>query len=182
MKAFTSTAAPGSVAWLGLGWVYSGGFWVVVLLLAAAVGWPAGAAAAALRLGLTLATGVGLCAMERWGWAAALCSSALHAAAAGSIAVAGGTTLLTLPGGTLSWTPIFWGLNTRVCALVTAAAAGVAVTASLSLWVLWREQQHFDIPPGRPFSLLSRFGPWLATPILAADTYLLCGWWLQEGR
>ena len=181
-SAWTGRSASGAINWLGLVWVWSGGLWLLGLLLMAAMGQPGGVLAFAVRLAVSLAVGVGLCALERWAWAAVVCVSAFYTAISASVAVAAGSTLVTLPSGTLSWMPVFLGMNVDRCLFVASAAVVVAVLSGWSLHLLWRDQAEFGVPYRRPFTVLLHDGAWQALPVALADAYLLYGWWrLQVG-
>jgi hypothetical protein len=167
---------------LSLAWVYSGLFWIGGLFVAASSGWPLGAVAMGIRLVASLALGIGLSATERWAWAPVVCLSALYGSVAGGVALLAGWTFLTLPASTLSWMPVFWGLNRHHCGEVACMAAAVALLSGSVLWLLWSGLAEFDVPERRPFTTLLRHGAWEALLVVTADAYLLFGWWSLNAR
>ena len=168
--------------WLGLGWVYSGVFWLLCLF--ATAGWSdrGVAAAVAVRLAGTLALGIGVCATERWAWAGVVCLSGFHFAAAMVLAALTGTALLTAPPTTLSWVPFFLGYTVEGCRRVLLSAGVAAGVAALNIGILWGAQAQFDVPHRRPFTVLVRDGLWACIAVLAADLYLLYSVWLSSTR
>jgi hypothetical protein len=169
---------PAVVGWWGLGWVYSGALWLVALAVVAAHGWALAALAIVLRLAVTLTLGIGLCAMERWGWASIVGAAALYVALAGAAAARAAWTLLTLPPGTLSWQPVFFGLPRGACASLLGWALAVAAIAGVGLRLMWGIRGHFDVPDRRAFTVLLQEGAWPAVLLAVLDSFLLYGWWL----
>lgn len=159
-----------AVSWIGLLWVYSGVFWIALLLRA---GTPGSGGVIALRLALTLALGIGLCALDRWAWAGAVCLTSIYTLVCGAAAGAAGWTLLSLPAGTLSWKPVLWGLNAAACGRIAGASAAVALLSGGLCLALLRAAPEFDVPAGRVFSVLNGRGFWMALAILALDGFLL---------
>jgi hypothetical protein len=172
----------GSLPWFGLAWVYTGAGWLFLLVLSLQWGWGGVTAAIAVRLAATLLLGIGLCGWERWAWASAVWLAALYAGLAGLLALWVGGTWLAAPSGTLSWTPLLWGLTIEDCRRVAVSAALVAAGALGWLWVLWHAQAPCDVPRRRAFTVLLRHGPWLAVPTLVADGFLLATWWSHHAR
>jgi len=172
------------LTWLGLAWVWSGALWLLAAYGAFQAGWAGGVLLLAGRMGAAVAVGVGLCARERWAWAAGVCTAALYLVTAGSLGLLATGTLATLPPGTLSWQPVFWGLSSEQAGRAAWAAGGVAGMSLLGFLVLWRSRSLCDIPIRRVFSTLSAFGPWPTLPVALADGFLLYTWWsaAQGGR
>lgn len=169
------------VLWLGLLTVYSGVLWLLGIFAAATNGWMVGAGILLLRLAGTLAVGVGLCAGERWAWAAATCLAAVYAtlaAAAGSLVISG---LASHPAA-LSWQPVAVGLNTYLAQRVLACSGALVAGGAGALWLLWRAQPDFDVPYRRSFTVLLHDGAWLAGLVLAADSFLVYHAWAAVAR
>lgn len=163
--------------WLGLAVVWSAAFWVWLLMVTIRGGWVLGALAVGVRLVLTLGLGVGLCALEKWAWAAAVCLAGVYTAAAGILAGAATWTCLSARPGTLSWVPLLWGLGIDRLFAVAAVAWPVALLSAAMLWLLWREQSHFNIPDRRAYTALLKDGPWPALLIAMCDGLLLFTWY-----
>ena len=70
----------------GLLWVYSGVPWLLGMSGALNQGWILGGAACGVCLAGSLAVGVGLCACERWAWAAGTCLAILYTASSAGLA------------------------------------------------------------------------------------------------
>ncbi len=164
-------------SWLGLAYVYSGIFWLWAFWVAAREGNGGGAALFAFRLVGTLGLGVGLCAAERWAWAAMTVHLALHGVAAGLLALTSAGALATRPANVLSWQPVFLGLTSAETTQVLGASAFLALVAATGISVLWKAQAHFDIPHRRPFTFLTRLGIVPALFLAGLDAVLLFGWW-----
>lgn len=164
-------------AWVGLLWVYGAAWFVFAAVQANNLGWPAGIAAALLRLAATLAIGVGLCATERWAWGPAVSLSGFYTVLAAALAVRATAFVAAPPPGTLSWMPVFLGLNLAGCGRAAFYAWGAALLSLGTLVVLWRTQPQFDIPFRRAYSVMVRFGLAPALLVIALDAYLLWGWW-----
>lgn len=180
MRAWRSDA-PSSrlLGWLGIAWVYSGVVWLVGLWMMIALGWGAGAAGMALRLAATLLLGVGLCALERWAWAAALCLAAAYTLFAAALALAAGGTAFWAYGHAFSWMPVFLGLKRDLALRVACGACGVAVISGGMWRCLWSFQPEFDVPYRRPFTVLVQHGLLPAALVFLIDAYLLAGWWVN---
>jgi len=170
------------VTWLGVCWIYSAVFWLWAVHGAYLAGWGEGLVANLVRLALTLALGIGLCATERWAWAGVVSVAFVYGALATLVAVAASWTLATPSPTTLSWMPVFFGLNTAECRRVCTAAWATAALSALVLWLLWSAQEHCDIPHRRPFRALLRFGWGPAVGLMAADGYLIYDWWMHAAR
>lgn len=166
-----------AAGWFSLAYLYSGLCWLAAVpLLLGQVGW-LGAAAALGRMGTTVWFGVGLCAQERWAWAAAMCQCALYAGLALVAALAGAIALATQPAGVLSWQPVFLGLSSGAVRTATTAGGLVATGAALSLVLLWRHRQEYDVERRRAFTALWELGAAPALLSSLADVALLLGWW-----
>jgi hypothetical protein len=168
---------PPVLFWVGLLWVYSGILWLLGMLAAAQSGWPGGTFALALRLGATLAIGVGLCAMERWAWAPAVCLAGFYGCIAAGVAALSTWSLVTAPASALSWTPLLWGLNRLNCGRLAVFSLVVAVAGAGACSILWRMQTQYDVPHRRGFTLLVRRGLLPTALLLSIDAYLLLGLW-----
>jgi hypothetical protein len=163
--------------WVGLAWVYSGAFWLLGLLTAAQSGWPAGTLALAMRLGGTLAIGVGLCAVERWAWAPALCLTGFYACV--GLVVAGITAWAALfpPAGTLSWTPVLWGMPVDQCVRVCVLCAALFLLCAAVAGVLWHGRSQYEVPYRRAFTVLVRKGLVPTLGLLLLDGFLVASLW-----
>ena len=168
--------------WLGLGWVYSGVFWLLCLFGTADSGGLHVVVAVAVRLAGTLALGIGVCATERWAWAAVVSLSGFHAAAATALATLGGAALLTAPPTTPSWKPLFLGYTLQGARGVVVAALCAAAVAAVNIGVLWPAQTQFDVPHRRSFTVLAREGMWGCIPVLLADLFLVYSVWGASAR
>lgn len=166
-----------AAAWLGLAYVYSGVVWLWAFWVAAREGSGSLAALLAFRLAGTLGLGVGLCAAERWAWAAMTVHLAIHGVAGTLLALSSAWALATRPANVLSWQPVFFGMNSAGTLRVLGSAACLALAAAAGLTVLWRAQAHFDIPHRRPFTFLTRLGFLPALLLAGLDGVLLFGWW-----
>lgn len=169
------TRTPPAV-WLGLAWVYTGLFWIAVGVTLFRSGEPLGAAAAAGRLALTLGVGVGLCALERWAWGAAACLAALYGLFGAAVAVGAPW----LPAAAGAWAhvrnPALAYRAAVAWPLVAVAAALVVLGSAAVLGLLWRSQEEYDVPRGRPFGTLVRCGLAPAAATLVLDALLLLFW------
>lgn len=161
---------------LGLAWVYSGALWLLLLALLAQGGYFLAAGGVCLRLVATLAVGVGLCGTERWAWAMAVCMAAFYLALGLAVGTGAAQALVLLPPGTLSWKPVFLGLNTDDTVRLLVGAGLAALVSGTNLALLWRTQAHFDIPHRRSFTVLLRDGLWPALLVILVDLYLFFGW------
>jgi len=166
-----------AATYLGLLWVYGAAGCLLAAFAAGGLEWTGGVIAVMVRMAATVAVGVGLCAAERWAWGPAVALSGLYSLAAAGLASRATWILVAPPAGTLSWMPVFWGLNLAGCARVAFVGWIAAAIAGANLWLLWRAQGHFDIPYRRPYSVMLRFGLAPTLLIIALDTYLLRGWW-----
>lgn len=178
MKSSRFDYGPGAAAgWIGLIYVYSGLVWLWALW--SAIRGEAGGPAfvLGLRLAATVGVGIGVCATERWGWAAMCCHLAIHAVGSLLIAIASGWALATRPPNILSWQPVLYGLVSADTLRLFLASVLVAVAAAGALRILWFSQAHFDIPYRRPFSMLLQFGFTPSILLAALDLLLLYGWW-----
>lgn len=159
----------------GLACVYSGVPWLFALIGAVNSGWAAGIAAYAVCLAGTLAVGVGLCAGERWAWAAAVCLGAIYAAGALVVTAVLLTGMLTVRA--LSWQPVAAGLTYATAARVVSLALLVLAGSAGALALFWRAQGEFDVPHRRAFTTLLHEGALLAMVIIAATLFLLHQGW-----
>jgi hypothetical protein len=164
---------------VGLGFVYLG-----IPLLAAVVHYaPQGSllltASLAVCLIGSLALGVGLCAHERWAWAAAVSLCVL--AAGCSVAVAGAAiAALAAQSRALSWQPVFWGLPRASTQNLVCGAALTAGLAAAAVAVLWRGQADYDVPHRRAYTTLAREGALPAAVVLLAAALAGSLLWPQE--
>lgn len=178
MKSSRFDYGPGAAAsWIGLICVYSGLIWLWALW--SAVRGEAGGTAfvLGLRLACTVGVGVGVCANERWGWAAMCCHLAIHAVGALPIAALSGWALATRPPNILSWQPVLYGLVSADAFRLFLGAVVVVAVAASALRILWAAQSHFDVPYRRPYSVLLQFGFTPSLLLAALDLLLLYGWW-----
>ena len=182
MPSFPRTNRISVTGWLGLLWVWSSVGWLIAGLVAWGQEPHLVTAFVALRLLLHLATGVGICAGERWGWAWAVCSCVLAGVTAGGLGLGAGGTWLLLPEGSLSWKPVFLGLVPSQTGAAALIATVLAMVCGLVLRILLRERQQFEIPNTRTYALLVQWGimPSLITWIV--DGYLLLWWWPASQR
>ena len=166
-----------SASWIGLLYVYSGLIWLWALWSAIRADAGGPAFVLGLRLAVTVAVGVGVCATERWGWAAMCCHLAIHAVGALLIAVVSGWALATRPPNILSWQPVLYGLVSADTLRLLTGSVAVVLAAGAALRVLWPAQTHFDVPYRRPYSVLLQFGFTPSILLAALDLLLLYGWW-----
>lgn len=167
--------------WLGLVWTYSGLIWLAIGVACYLQGYPAMVLAAAVRLVVTLWTGIQLCAGDRSGWAAAIALGALHLGFGSLLAAlllgAAATASPFAPGSEVLW----WGVDRSQVGTYAPGFAGAALLGLVNCLLLWGQRPGFDVPPGRAFRTLLSAGLPPATAALTADLLLLAGW-LAGGR
>ncbi|MFN3648870.1 MAG: hypothetical protein ACK47B_04740 [Armatimonadota bacterium] len=177
MRAWRASSGLGVLSWVGMACVYSAALWLLGLFLSAFGGWPEGAVAMALRMAGTLALGVGLCALERWAWATAVCLAGLYAVVSVGWAATAGWAWLSARPGTLSWMPVFLGLNLESCARLSVLAVAAALVSGGLCYLLWRAQPEYDVPYRRPYTVLFQDGAPRALLLVAIDAFLGAAWW-----
>lgn len=170
------------VHWIGMAGVYLGTLTLLALLTTGGGFAVPALAALVLRAAAAVALGIGICGLERWAWAVAVCLSALHLGVDGLLALIAGWRCMTLPSSVLSWQPVFHGLTADNCGGVAIVAGVGAVLAALVLYSLWTAREQFDVPYRRAFTVLSREGMLPTLAVASVDLYLVLGWWLSAAR
>ena len=182
MKGVSAGEASPLLFWLGLAWVWANFPWLVVTMVQFGTGETAAGVRSALHLLISLATGIGLCAGERRGWAAAVCISVLYAVACVSAACAAAWQLMNLPTGVLSWEPLLFGMNLRGWNLTVGWGSLLGIVAMGIAGLLWSQRDHFDVPERRSFTTLARFGLVPATVQGLIDLWMALEWLVVSSR
>jgi hypothetical protein len=172
LEAETTSAPP---AWLGLLWVYAAVFWLWLLARTGLNGDFAAALPVLLRMGATMALGIGLCAGERWAWAPAVVMAGMYGLVAALAALFGAITLARLPGGWLSWRAVIGGMNASTTFAAVWLLTSTAAVCAGTLSVLWKRRESYDVTSRRSFTHLVHEGI-----IPALGVLLLDGWAVKE--
>jgi hypothetical protein len=163
--------------WLGLVWVYSGVVWLFAVWNAWTMGDVALLALAFLRMLITVAAGIAICAGERWGWGTGFALSLAYGGASGVLLSTATGALLLRPNDALSWQPILWGLTSWQC-LQLAGFAAVLLAACVGCGLLlWRGRTGFEVPLGRTYSTVVRAGLVPGLVFILLDLGMLFRWW-----